>query len=206
MIRADGLRNGYAAVTRTMGGCSPLLRWHLRKDCLAFNDAVTHEIPALAGGGVTGIVASSRSFGFPGVFAAAADIVAWKDGLREGFAMARAMGLRVLVIAPVPTFKFPVPECLAHLPPENCGIDRATLDRTRDPVVAGLKEVVSEFANARLWDPLPLFCNDQYCPSVQDGTIRYSDSNHLSVLGSRALAATSPYLNWVVSGAGYGSN
>jgi SGNH domain (fused to AT3 domains) len=129
----------------------------------------------------------------------AEDIAAWKESLRGVLAVTRKYDLRVLVIAPVPTYRFPVPECLAHLTAERCGVGRMARDQTRGPLVADLREIVAEFDNAQLWDPINPFCNDTVCTPVHDGMILYSDWSHLSLLGSRALAPyAAPYLDWLI--------
>ena len=203
MIREDGARNGYAAIVRTMSGCAPLLyrknqQTRLRQNCLKFDNAVADEIPALAQTGVTGIVLSSRLYGLPEQLAPATDIAASKEGLRGVLSMARGLGLRVVVIAPVPTFRAPVPSCLTHLTVERCGIGRKELDQRRAPLVTALSQVVSEYDNAQLWDTAKPLCNDDLCVPVRDGKILYSDWSHLSLLGSGFLApVAAPYLAWL---------
>lgn len=201
LIRQDGIRNGYAAIARTMSACPPLAyvqtgQTRLRVDCLKFNAAVADEISALAPMGLKGIVLAARGFDYPA--APAADMARWQENLRGTLAMARGLRLRVLVIAPVPTWKFPVPECLAHLTIVQCGISRAMLDHNRAPLVAALMKTVAEFDNARLWDPINSFCDGQVCLPVRDGVILYWDASHLTLSGSRSLApAAAPYLHWL---------
>jgi peptidoglycan/LPS O-acetylase OafA/YrhL len=203
MISADGARNGYAAIARTMSGCPPMLPtqrnpFRLGDICPKFNGAVAREIPSLVRAGVTGIVLGSRLYGWGGPNAGPADMADWTESLRAVLSLAQQYGVRVLVTAPVPTFKFPVPECLAHLTTERCGIERAALDRTRRMLVDALGSVVAEFENARLWDPADLFCDANLCVPVRGGVILYSDWSHLTVLGSRGLAAVaSPQLDWL---------
>jgi peptidoglycan/LPS O-acetylase OafA/YrhL len=93
MIGADGIRNGYAAIARTMSACPPLLptqhsEMRLWDSCLKFNEAVVREMPALARTGVTGIVLGSRQYGFRGPLATAADMAAWRESLRAVLSMA----------------------------------------------------------------------------------------------------------------------
>lgn len=203
MIREDGARNGYAAVARTMSACPPFLpmqsgQTRMRDSCLKFNNAVADEIPMLVRAGVTGIVLASRQYGFGGRLATPTDVAVWKEGLRGVLSLARRSDLRVLVIAPVPTFRFPVADCLAHLTAERCGIGRMALAQTRSPLVAALGQIVAEFDNARLWDPINSFCDDSVCAPVRDGVILYSDLSHLSVSGSRGLApVASSQLGWL---------
>jgi hypothetical protein len=81
---------------------------------------------------------------------------------------------------------------------ERCGIGRAVLDRTRGPLVGALGQVVAEFDNARLWDPINSFCDDAVCVPVREGVVLYSDWSHLTLLGSRILApVASPQLDWL---------
>ena len=68
LLRADGIRRGYAAVTWSMSGCPPVMRegaeqYRLDNACRRFNQAILAELPNLAHAGVTGIILASRQFG-----------------------------------------------------------------------------------------------------------------------------------------------
>ena len=200
MVAEHATRSNYAAVPWTMSACAPLLPvkhggLSLRASCAAFDAAVAGQIPSLAQAGLRGIVLASRGFGFA---PAPAWIESWKRCLRATLARARALGLRVLVVAPIPEFGLPIPQCLGHGAPERCGAERAEMERRRAPLIDALRETIGEFDNARLWDPFPLLCGPQFCTAVHDGAILYSDRGHLSKAGARYLLPfAAPSLAWL---------
>jgi peptidoglycan/LPS O-acetylase OafA/YrhL len=200
-VRADGARGGYRAVAWSMSACRPVTAFTGRGPafCQNFNRAMAAQIPVLAKAGVRGVVLASHGFGFPGRRGSAAMRKRWQDGMRAILTLARDNGMRVLVVAPIPQFRYSPPQCLAHVSAARCGGSRADYARRRAPLLAALRETVTGFDNARLWDPFDLLCGPRLCTAVRDGTIMYTDSDHLSVLGARALApALAPALDWLV--------
>lgn len=221
MVAKDGDKNDYSAIARTMGGCPPLVKPPLvdavlPRDCVDFNAAVAKEIPVLAEAGLKGIVLASRYFGFnvarPSAgevnrteLPAAADnfgsveLQGWQRHLQQTLLIAQKVGLKVLLIAPVPYFSLPVPLCLAHRTLENCSADRISLKRMRAPLIEALQQSVAEFDNARIWDPFDILCDERTCAPVHAQLVLYSDRQHLSIDGSRYLAGFAlPKLKWLI--------
>lgn len=203
LMKADGERADYRAAVWSMSSCppvevEPMQQRGLASACRAFDRAVTSQLPALAEAGVTGIVLASRAFGFPGERAAPARLAAWRSGMQEIFSLARRSNLRVLLLAPIPYFRLPLPECLAHASAEQCGGRRARFERQRAPLLSALGEIIAGNDHVRIFDPFDLLCGQHMCTPVRDGTIMYADRGHLSVSGSRALASfAATQLNWL---------
>ena len=221
MVAEHRVAGHYAAVTRTMGGCPPFAVTSadlpLDPDCAAFNAAVVDELPGLAEGGLTGVIIAYRwtnlldsgrgpdpmgDRGRAAPMAAPARVAgdpAWMAGLRASLAAAKAARLRVVVIAQVPEFYRPVPICLARRDAERCGMPRATVERQRTELTATLRQVVAEFDNARLWDPLDALCPGGVCDPRRGDVVLYSDAQHLSPGGARSLVPhVAPALAWLL--------
>jgi peptidoglycan/LPS O-acetylase OafA/YrhL len=213
MVAEHGDQNDYSAIARTMGGCAPLVKPPLvdavfDRDCVEFNAAVVKEIPALVQGGLKGMVLAFRYFGFSPDDADHTELAGnsgslesqiWQQHLRETLSIAQKAGLKVLLIAPVPYFSLPVPLCLAHRTLEECTAKRISIERTRAPLIEAFKRTVTEFDNARIWDPLDVLCDERICAPAHAQLVLYSDSHHLSIDGSRYLATfAAPELNWLV--------
>jgi hypothetical protein len=151
--------------------------------------------------GMSGIVLASRAYALPHQNPTAAKRASWETNLDEFLEQANSRGLRVLFIAPLPVFRVPWPQCLAHAPAERCSDTCDHFDQVSEPVVSALRAVVARHANARLWSPWRIFCrNGTYLP-LTDDEIFYSDSGHLSVEGSRRLAPlASAQFGWLAGG------
>jgi lysophospholipase L1-like esterase len=203
MMTADGARGAYAAAIWSKSDCPPLVPASSRgpnaaSACLAFNRAVAAELPVLAQAGLGGIVLASRYFGFPGAWSPLDELAAWRAGLQDILSTARGLNIRVVLIAPIPMFRLPLPECLAHGSAAQCGASRANFERGHAPLLAALRETVKDYDDVRIWDPADLLCDASLCTPMRDGTIMYSDRGHLSVLGAQALAAdAAPQLDWL---------
>ncbi len=202
LLQADGQRAGYAAATWSMSSCSPVMPEGVESDlataCRAFDRAVRSRLPLLAQSGFSGIFVASRSFGYQGPHARPQALAEWQSGWREIFANARGRNLRVLLLAPIPVFPLPLPQCLAHASPGQCGLDRSAVEKRRAPLLAALGEIAAGYDNVRIWDSLDLLCGAETCTPMRDGLIAYSDSGHLSILGARALAPfAAPQLAWL---------
>jgi hypothetical protein len=185
-------------------------------DCIQFNTAVANEIASFPKGELKGVVLASRTFGFGAAQLSVDDgrrvglptgsqdsrspqIGVWQYYLRLTLSAIQKAGIKVLVIAPVPYFSLPVPLCLAHRSPASCGADRPTIDMQRRPLKEALIRTVSEFNNARVWDPFEALCDEHTCAPIGKKSVLYRDQNHLSTDGSRYLAmSAAPQLSWLI--------
>jgi peptidoglycan/LPS O-acetylase OafA/YrhL len=121
-----------------------------------------------------------------------ADVVA---GLHRTARAIRALGRKVIVVAPPPSSNFDVGACLereisgavAIGGKPGCLIDRAEYEAKRAPVLSFLKSASHrESLGVISFDPL--LCGPVSCRTMIDGTMIYRDSGHLSVEGSKLIA------------------
>jgi peptidoglycan/LPS O-acetylase OafA/YrhL len=200
LMEADGRRGGYASALWSKSACRPATPDPPVQSaaCDAFNRAVLDELPRAAQAGAVGLVVASSNFDFPKRPIRAADLDQWASGMRYLLSQARALDLRVLIVAPIPNFLLPLPQCLLHASAAQCGRRRSELKEARVPLIAALHALAAGDDNTRVWDPFDLFCDAQSCTPLRNGTIMYSDQAHLSVAGSRALEPfAAPSLDWL---------
>ncbi|HRF07843.1 MAG TPA: acyltransferase family protein [Xanthobacteraceae bacterium] len=93
---------------------------------------------------------------------------------------------RILLIGPVPEFRYKAGICLFRAQrygesPDRCSLPRAEIEAYRRPAMAALQQVASKYPAVRLIDPLPAFCNETLCRPYENGATLYRDDNHLSV-------------------------
>ncbi len=89
-------------------------------------------------------------------------------------------GLRVLIVADLPEFPWPVPECVRLRGAAACGVARAEVETWRAEALAVLREVASGRENVRLFDAVEAFCSSERCESVIGGEVMYADRHHLT--------------------------
>ncbi|SHE85724.1 Peptidoglycan/LPS O-acetylase OafA/YrhL, contains acyltransferase and SGNH-hydrolase domains [Kaistia soli DSM 19436] len=134
------------------------------------------------------------------------------DRLRTGFAalmktFAGNSDRRILVVAPLPSFWRTDPfNCLdlsraLGLSADRCGVPRAIEEDWRRETIAIMQEIVATYPNARMIDPIDLFCDERICMPIKDGTLAFFDSNHLNAYGTKVLfdAFRADYL-WAFKG------
>jgi len=184
--------------------------------CVAFNAAVLSELRALRARGLSGVVLSARWLLYAGEPALSVRRVpyanatlgpdaaaAMRRGLADTIGALHALGLRVLLIAPVPEMRYDVPDCLARstLQPARCDVPRAPVDRNRREFARMLAELASADDAARVWDPLPELCDARTCYASRGGELLFHDDTHISAAAARALyPALAPALQWAAAG------
>jgi hypothetical protein len=103
----------------------------------------------------------------------------------------RALGLRVLVLGPVPIMPYPVPECIfrAHSEADlrRCRTTSAEVDLAQRKIVTALRSATMKFDDTRFVDLRQALCDMDYCWPARGGSIYYSDTNHLSGPGARIV-------------------
>jgi peptidoglycan/LPS O-acetylase OafA/YrhL len=65
-----------------------------------------------------------------------------------------------------------------------CAIPRSQVDLRQKKCLETVKAVLSEFPNVTVLDPLPAFCDDNYCWAIKDKKMLYRDSHHLNEVGA----------------------
>lgn len=99
---------------------------------------------------------------------------------------------RLLVIGPVPEFKYRATECVLRaeekgIDRDKCSLPRSDVEARRSATVAALKHITATIPNARYVDPIDLFCDSRLCRPYRDGVILYTDTDHLSRSGADYL-------------------
>lgn len=177
------------------------------KRCVAFNDSVIDAL-AKAPHVQTVVLSSSLAQYVPGAEPGWSTLVRQADGtqilpqdrqllfdgLSRTVAAVRALGKRVVLVAPPPARGYDIARChdrIAEGKPmvpalTSCDFSIASYRAYRAPNLAFLAEVERRGI-------VPIFrfdaalCPGGQCVTVMDGTLLYRDSGHLSVPGSRML-------------------
>jgi peptidoglycan/LPS O-acetylase OafA/YrhL len=201
-ISEASLRVGLNAATLTMNACRPLPGPVGRDICVDFNQHVLANLQHWrAERGLAGIVMSARWPEGTGTQATSiGDRASWKPGeffdkrarsqlevlayleqeLRETFKLAKENRLRILMVLPSPVQKFAASHCLSVLPEVACNITESELRPYVGPAEDVVRRVSAEFDMVRLIEPRSFMCRDGVCPVVMDGTIVYTDDDHIS--------------------------
>ena len=221
-----GENSGIRILQRTSTTCPPVLDAGIEINgkepivgCKQFNSAVLAEVEELSRAGLTGVILAARwplyinqSTQFPDNQWTASFLVDNKpvglevslkiftEHFRSTLAAISSNKLRVLVVAPIPELRFPAPRCLAHNSNAKCSVSRHEAEDYRRAAVTAIRSVVSEFPEARLWDPLNLFCDQVSCSASHTGLPAYHDDNHISATKSRALLPQADAeLRWLIA-------
>jgi hypothetical protein len=144
---------------------------------------------------VTGVVLMARwqaSVNFVNEPGSTSDIVMkFTESVSRTLAELRALGLRVLVLGPVPQMAHPAPECIYRTSGDRdgnrCGVSRQNADAGLSELVTALQLAAHGFDNARFIDLRLALCDAEYCPPGRGGQIYYRDAHHLSDVGARAV-------------------
>lgn len=119
-------------------------------------------------------------------------------GLRQTLSELDRLGIRVLLVAPVPEPYFNAAHCVHRRSPEDCVFSRAKVEARRAATLTALKAASAGFANVRMVDPIDNFCDRERCYVYRDGGLMYGDTDHMTARMSRQLRASwQPTLNWL---------
>ncbi len=70
-----------------------------------------------------------------------------------------------------------------------CATLRANIFSNRLEYTQPVSQVLAEFSQVKIWNPINTFCDKSYCWAVKNGEMLYRDENHLSVTGSVYLGS-----------------
>jgi hypothetical protein len=210
LLEAAAPGAGLRVSQRTMNGCSPLLgdvathKGLLSSECNRFNQAVLAEIRERRKRGLVGIVLGGRWSRYGNSPALSVHEQSAKLAKRPGnahsspesleaalkhtLATLTGMGLRVIVMGPVPEQRFNVPWCLGRRDTIACNVTRQEAEIHRADVLAAMSRAVAGMPSTRLLDPFDMLCAAQVCPAERGGAILYFDDDHLSATAARSLA------------------
>ena len=193
-----GREHGWKIIAMVKGGCPvadvPGLRRqrHLYEECTRYRDAMLRRIVAMR---PYGVILSSWDHYMPAngkreLWHVTA--VDWSRGLRRTYARLHAAGIRTVAIRGTPRTWFDVPACLsrraARLPfARSCDYDRATA-LSADGVRA--QNAAARGLNVSFVDMNDQICATARCSPVKNGTIVFTDDNHLTASFSRSVAST----------------
>jgi peptidoglycan/LPS O-acetylase OafA/YrhL len=120
---------------------------------------------------------------------------AWVVGLERLTARLVAAGIRVLVLHDVPNPGFHVPLCLERAAARSlqagtvaCSFRPAGSDAVRQQVMTTEQALASRLAGAFHANLNDALCTSSQCLVDHEGTVRYSDAEHLTATFSRQLA------------------
>lgn len=205
---------GVHGITVSRQACPPLLGvWHVDSDpeklCAKANDRVMAATERNAS--ITDVILVSRwsryltgrSFGqIAGNETLLADADTktpslleneriFKDGLRRTVTRLQKGGKRIWLVAPVPEIGFLVPSVFGRAvrwgTAEPLGPSISDYTQRNRAVLTELTDLDSR-SNVSVLFVQPTLCPHDRCLIQQEGVTLYSDSNHLSLLGSRLVA------------------
>jgi SGNH domain (fused to AT3 domains) len=203
---------GLNVYQRSLSGCPPLLgvmptlNGKPNRECAMFNQAVLTEIRERRRQGLAGVVLSARwsvyddrpslsvwDYGTKFRFIkhagdTDAPLEVFEAAMKNTLGALTQMGLRVLVIGPVPEQRYNAPWCLARSDPATCSVTRQEAESDRADVLAVLARAVARSSSVRLADPFGPLCDALHCLVERGGAILYSDDDHLTATGARSLA------------------
>lgn len=215
---------GAGMVQRSFSACPPALGvvpvrgGQPLVDCERFNAAVLAELSGTDPARVPGVVVNARWAVYVGLATAPADnifalaavdgrrdhdgsLAALRAGLEATLGALQARKRRVLLVAPFPEMRYRAPDCLARRGIVFCSVARAEIERRRQPILVVLRDAVSRFDNARLWDPIAALCDLDLCRPSDDVVVRYLDDDHLTAAGAARLAPfAAELIQWLAHG------
>jgi peptidoglycan/LPS O-acetylase OafA/YrhL len=222
--------SGGTVLQRAMAGCPPLFGVVPGKEgygpllgCDRFNEAVFEELQALKQQGLQGVVLSARwalYFGRPSLLATEERY--WLDAgerdlerlealfeQRLGATLDRiaALGLRVILVAPMPELAFDAKECVARegdaAAGARCKTPRADWERHRAASQRIIDAAAPRYPWLRVWDPSALFCDAEFCYAKRSEKYRlFSDNNHISRMAAVEMATQGrEILQWLLPAA-----
>lgn len=191
-------------LVRSFPRCPPLSVYEKRNPreeaaCHAFNDAVLAEATALIGQGLQGVVLAGRwlrVFGAPqlhqmrtgpGAYHATLRLPDLATNLAETVDRLTRLGLRVVVVAPLPEMPYDVPACLARRGPGRCNVARSKIEAQRRDVMQLLVGIRGRFPGVQILDFIDQICDSATCYAERNGIIMFVDDDHLTARASRAL-------------------
>ena len=173
--------------------------------CLAFSQAVSHEVLAVAHAGDILFLPGLRQWRFGDQWASFddrnIDSLALGSGSKEPMAKASEEaiawlhpfthnGIVVIFEAPTPIFRSPSFRCsdwfnLAN-PVCRGGLTqpRIYLEGLRAPIIAAMARITEVLPAVYVWDPFPLLCPNDTCSASSNGRPLFFDGDHLSAYGN----------------------
>ena len=121
---------------------------------------------------------------------------AFTGGLERSVHAFMSAGKRVILLYGVPEIGFLPEECIIgrpfglRVPRQPCSITRAAYDRRNRAFRQVVADVASRSRALETFDAAPLFCDSLRCSARRHDRLLYQDGNHLTMDGSRLVAAS----------------
>lgn len=183
-------QSGRSVSVHTFPSCPPTRKWALqsqswRDGCLEFQATTFREL--LESKTIRKVVIAAAFAGYP--FETAE--TGFASSLESTIAALSKAGKSVSLVYPVPTFSKDVPSELARLAEqgrvqETLSISRRTFDASTVRVFAYLDGLARNH-NLRKIQPHQSLCSATECYFFRNGTVYYSDTDHLSLAGANQL-------------------
>lgn len=191
-------------VQYSMPGCPPLQgnRHAMLKNCHTFNDQVIESLGLNSN--IKGVILAAR---WPAYIGSSAIQIKQKSddpiyfdvsakstqdalnilaiSLNRTLTTLAKHDLKILVMAPTPEFKYPVPVCVFRKTPEYCQSSRIDNDLYREKVLNVLNNIVAKHPNARLANSYESLCDSMYCFVIKNDHLLYKDGDHLTGTGAK---------------------
>lgn len=223
MVEASASVHGIGVTHRSNSGCPPVLGVQPADDaskqaiCKTFNEAVLREIEGLRGQGLVGVVIAGRWTlwqGKPSISTLdsqrmrrlvptdahpASAIEALEAGVRLTVDTLTSLGLKVIVLGPMPEQRYRVPWCVARRSAQACAVPRDEQIAYRADAMKVLASATDGNGLARIADPFVQLCDSDICPVQVQGMVLYRDDDHLSSAGAmRLMPWFGPFVDWLV--------
>jgi hypothetical protein len=115
-------------------------------------------------------------------------------GFSRTISMLEGYGRTVTFVIDVPELGIDPHTCIPGRPltfaaptVSPCTVSRTVVDQRQGEYRTIVKALMEEHPKMRVFDPLPLFCDDALCHGKADAHLLYYDTNHLSVYGSQLV-------------------
>lgn len=94
-------------------------------------------------------------------------------------------GSRVLLIGPVPEFRYQAANCILRaerygIDWDKCAVTRKSVEERRIRATTELRRLATKYSSVRYIDPLDLFCDKTMCRPHENGILLHKDEDHLS--------------------------
>ena len=115
-------------------------------------------------------------------------------GFSKTISALEGYGRTVIFVIDVPELGFDAHTCIPGRPlsftpaaVSPCSVPRSTVDARQADYRQVVKALAAEHPEMKVFDPLPLFCDDKFCHGRDDTHLLYHDGDHLSVHGSEVV-------------------
>ena len=123
----------------------------------------------------------------------------FERGLDQSISALERAGKRVVLVVDGPELPFLPRDCVrSGWSTDACRVTRETTLRRQETLRAMVAHLQRSHPEMRVFDSLDLWCKREFCQTVIDDKLLFSDSHHLSEFGSRVFAEA--FLRWLERG------